>query len=71
MLILLDVIPDKLILQPRCLLLRQGNVLGSRLMTDLEPLPAVATFQYVHDHVGPDGRILAPAANPPRDSFIA
>lgn len=56
--VLLDMVPHELVLQPGSLSFGKLRVLGSGVMADLEPLPAIAAFDDVHYHAGARRRVF-------------
>jgi len=67
--VLLDVVPHELVLQPRSLSLGKLRVLARCLMTDFEPLPAIAALDHVHHHSGAGRRVLTAPADTSRRSL--
>ena len=69
--VLLDVVPNELVLQPGRLPYGKLRVLGSGLMADLEPLPAIAALDHLHYHAGAHRRIFTAPTHPPSGSLDA
>jgi hypothetical protein len=58
----LDVIPHKLVLQPRGLKFGKLRILRRLVVADLKPFPAVVTLNHVHNDIRTGRRVFTPPA---------